>query len=184
MVYGVLVLEGWGPVTFETNFKKPGSAKVERAKRRMLRDTEEKNAKAHVRRRDRGCRFPLCGCKRFGLRLEVSHSRHKGMGGNPKGDRSVPSLMMQLCDARHKTNRIALDRGTLRWVALTDAGADGPVRWELDGEAIQPFGKLSNMSVFVPSDWITVATETQPGSLAPLDEWQRKILHMLAAMAL
>jgi hypothetical protein len=161
-----------------TNFKEPkGSAKVERLIRRLALKATEDKSKAEVRRRDKRCRFAQCGCRRFGLRLEVSHAVHKGSGGNPKGERSAPELMVYVCSARHRENRMAIDRGTVRWRPLTAEGANGPIAWEIDVEAMQPFG-----SVFVPQGWIEVAQETAVGVLAPLTAWQRKTLNTLAGM--
>lgn len=171
-------------MVFQTNFKEPRSGKIDRHNRRVEAKSKEDAKKAEVRRRDRGCRFPECGCKRYRLRLEVSHSRHKGMGGNPAGDRSEAALMVQLCDWRHQRGRIAVDRGTLRWRAQTDEGANGPIAWEVDGEALQPFGEIPKVAhVFVPHGWIVVATERSIGVLQPLEDWQRVILHELAKMS-
>lgn len=87
--------------------------------------------KDEVRDRDRVCRFPLCPCHRFGLFLEVSHREHKGMGGDPTGERSAPELMVLVCNWRHKESRYSIDKKTVRWVPLTDAGAKGPIAWEI-----------------------------------------------------
>jgi hypothetical protein len=84
--------------------------------------------KQKVRRRDGYCRFPLCGCGKMRLRTEVSHSEHKGMGGNPAGDRSKADLMVLVCHRRHKDGRVAIDKGTLRWRALTARGRQRPDR--------------------------------------------------------
>jgi hypothetical protein len=101
----------------------------------------ERDQKADVRRRDRGCRFPLCGCRRLGLSLEarqeVSHDKHKGIGGNPAGDRSVAALMVQLCLHRHQDSRISRHKGTMRARALTRHGYNGPVIWEADRATIR-----------------------------------------------
>lgn len=171
-------------MVFQTNFKEPRSGKIERYKRRAEWKTREDKEKKTVRLRDKRCRFPLCECKRYGLQLHVSHLRHKGMGGNPKGDRSVPALMLLLCVWRHQQGRIAIHRGTLRWVALTEAGADGPIKWEVDGEALQPFGEIARVAdVFVPHGWLTVATERKLGQIEPLEDWQRVILTELSKMS-
>jgi hypothetical protein len=170
-----------------TNFKEPkGSAKVERLIRRLALKATEDKSKAEVRRRDKRCRFPLCQCRKFGLQLHCAHSKHKGMGGNPKGERSAPELMVYVCSARHRENRMAIDRGTVRWRPLTEYGANGPIAWELEGEALQPFGSAVNLAgdVFVPHGWVEVARETAVGVLAPLADWQRKTLRALAAMRL
>lgn len=169
-------------MTFE---KAQQSGKVERALRRRSAKAGEDEGKRAVRRRDKRCRFPLCGCKRFGLALHVSHSRHKGMGGNPKGDRSQPELMVLVCSARHRENRIAIDRGTVRWRALTAAGADGPIAWDIDAEALQPLGRLPSpewSKVFLTQGWYEVGRELWPGRLAPIDSVQARVLAELAKM--
>lgn len=114
-------------------FPKPtGSRKVARAKKRITLKTAEDKEKAKVRKRDSWCRFPLCGCHRFRLALHVSHQHHKGMGGNPAGDRSTADQMILVCSARHTENEFAIDRGTIRWRALTPAGANGLIAWDID----------------------------------------------------
>ena len=122
------------------------TAKRRAAKSRRLKAAENKN-KAAVRARDGAggleltglCRFPTCGCHfeggfgRPGSKafVEVSHQTHKGMGGDPTGDRSAPALMICVCNWRHKEARFSIDKKTIRWVPLTDAGANGPVAWEM-----------------------------------------------------
>ena len=85
-----------------------------------------------VRLRDKFCRFPLCGCRRFNLTAHVAHQIHRGMGGNPALDRTVPDKMMLLCSARHKENVISLDRGTLRVRPLTNDKLSGPCAFDVD----------------------------------------------------
>lgn len=169
----------WPPRWDGPQFKEPGApSKVLRAQKRIaLKAAEDKN-KAVVRKRDKTCRFPLCGCRKFQLPLEVSHSQHKGAGGNPAGDRSLPELMIYLCRARHRQNSISIDRGTLRWVALTSAGADGRIHWLIDWHAASP----SEARATDPK-WVTLAFEIAPGIHGPFNPWQREMLHELADMA-
>jgi len=115
------------------------SMKVQRALRKRTRDDSEDAAKARVRRRDKGCRFPYCGCRQLGLALEVSHNEHKGMGGNPSGVRSNTALLMQLCRERHKANPFSVHNGTIAWEPLTSFGANGPVRWLVDVRLLQHY---------------------------------------------
>lgn len=137
-------------------FPKPtGSRKVARAKKRFTLKTAEDKQKAKVRKRDKRCRFPLCGCKRFNLAQHVSHQHHKGMGGNPAGDRSTADQMILVCSARHKENEFAIDRGTIRWRALTDKGANGPIAWDVD--------YTQYWKVVGEPYWVTVAVETIVG---------------------
>lgn len=178
-----------GVVTF-TNFKPAkGTAKKARAKRSRKAKAKEREHKQEARDRDQACRFPLCGCRRLGHALHVSHSEHKGIGGNPAGDRSVAEKLVYLCRMRHREGRIAIDRGTLRWRPLTGHGANGAIAWDLDGEALWPLGVapsflLASPAVWVPRGWIEIARETAPGELEPLKDWQRALLIKLSSMTL
>ena len=134
-------------MTFSKPIKRNAGITAQRRKakhRRLARN--EREHKAEARARDGGpgfaltgrCRFPICGCARFNYAgpgtpafVEVSHLRHKGMGGDPTGERSQPELMICLCAWRHKESRFSVDKKNLRWVPLTDAGANGPVTWEM-----------------------------------------------------
>lgn len=147
------------------------TARLRRQKHDRLKAEENAN-KQFVRDRDGTCRFPLCSCGRLGLRLDVSHAEHKGMGGDPTGERSHPSLMIYLCVARHMDAKISIDKKTLRWVPLTDAGSNGPVAWEVN------VGRLSNGTI--ADQWIELARELWPGKLAPMTDRGRGILERLA----
>lgn len=121
----------------KTFFKDPPlSRKVKRGLQRQERATKEDSEKDKVRKADSYCRFPSCGCRKFRLALHVAHLEHKGMGGNPAGDRSEQALMILLCSARHRENIIALDRGTLRIRPLTAAGTRGPCAFDIAWDAI------------------------------------------------
>lgn len=149
-------------------FWKPSRTARMKAKKekRAARRKAESDAKADVRRRDRVCRFPLCGCRRLGLRLEVSHQEHKGAGGNPDGSRSRRSSMILLCTHRHQDGVFSRHKGTLRIRELTPEGTDGPVAFDL----------LMN------GEWRMVARESRPGELEPLTPWQSKVIALLALM--
>lgn len=137
--------------------------KLAEHKRRLERETHEETEKRAVRRRDKRCRFPLCGCHRLGLRLEVSHDVHKGAGGNPTGDRSDRRSMILLCVHRHQDGLVSRHKGTLRILPLVRGlGFEGPVRFM----------------------WNTIelARESAPGVLEPLTEEQRARLLILAGM--
>lgn len=98
--------------------------------------------------------------------LEVSHQRHKGMGGNPEGDRSIAELMMLLCAWRHRSGRWAVDRGNVKWEARTERGADGPVAWYLA----------------TAKGWELIALESAVQVLEPLQRHQKAALRGLAEM--
>lgn len=171
-------------------------AKAETVK---YRAGHERAEKAKVRRRDKGCRFPLCGCRKLGLtikaRQEVAHNvgSGKGMGGNPIGDRSMADVMVQLCGQRHIDGVVAFHKGTLRTRFLTAAKYDGHVAWYLDADvAYRRFGNLGIVAV-PPAKIVTwddgwrgvcLATETSTGAVAMFTPWQRVVLEQLAEMDL
>lgn len=158
--------------------------KLEEAATKKAAANLEDKAKAAVRRRDRGCRFPLCGCRKLGLGLvasaEVSHQKHKGMGGNPSGDRSTAAGMIQLCRHRHQDGVVSRHRGTLRIFPLNlEQGMDGPVAFCVDMKGAGLYTLADNARGYA---WRTLAHETRPGVLAPLEPWQRLILEELGRM--
>jgi hypothetical protein len=166
-------------------FKGPRvTEKVRRRRKRETRDKRERANKQEARTRDRkvtrrGCRFPMCGCYRQRLFVEVSHLRHKGIGGNPKEDRSLPELLISVCNARHKENRISIDKGTLECRPITDGGTNGPVGWWVSVE------DLMNPNFEMPGSvdgWFELAREVKPGTLEPLSFVQQEILEFLARM--
>jgi hypothetical protein len=159
-------------VTFATNFKpaRVSEATRRRAKHARLKREEMVN-KQEVRDRDVLCRFPRCTCFHKNLRLDVSHSEHKGMGGDPTGERSAPELMVLLCHERHMNARISVDKKTLRWIPLTDDGAKGPIAWEVN------VGRLSGGAL--ADEWIELARESSRGNLMPLNSRQEAMLTRL-----
>lgn len=160
-------------------FPKPtGSRKVARANKRITLKTAEDKQKDKVRVRDRRrCRFPRCGCKRFNLALHVSHQHHKGMGGNPAGDRSTTDQMVLVCSARHRENEFAIDRGTIRWRALTDKGADGPIAWDID---YAQYWKLERPRH--GERWQEIAREYMHGTVGVFTGCDNEVLDALRAM--
>jgi hypothetical protein len=168
----------WPPRWTEPHFKTPISKKVVRGKKRAAAATVEKAKKLDVRTRDKTCRVPLCGCRKFNLALHVSHSQHKGMGGNPKGDRSAPELMVLVCSARHRENLVSIDRASLRWRPLTKDGANGPIAWDVDARCLKAGGGDYKRT------WVEVARETAIRSWAPFTRDQKAILTKLSGMEL
>lgn len=59
----------------------------------------EQRVMAGVKAEDRKCRVPRCGYTR--ARVEVAHKDHRGMGGNPAEDRTVPEDLITLCSIHH-----------------------------------------------------------------------------------
>jgi len=165
----------WPPTWDKPHFKDGSSSKIERYKRRMDLKDKEDAEKQKVRRRDGYCRFPLCGCGKMKLRTEVSHSEHKGMGGNPAGDRSKADLMVLVCHRRHKDGRVAIDKGTLRWRALTARGSNGPIAWDIHRDMVHSRRASAK-------EWLTLAIETGPHSYQQMTAGQIEILKNLAEM--
>ena len=135
------------------------------------------DAKLEVRKRESNrCRFPMCGCLKLGINLEVSHDRHVGMGGG-KPERSKTSGLMLLCAHRHQWGKVSIHKGTLKTVPLTDAGNDGPVRWLVDNRELP--SNLQRMHV----RWVEVAEESAGQKAIFLaDHWQEGVLRYLATM--
>lgn len=158
-------------MTFQTNFKPSRTARKKAEKKvKGERITKEVNAKKEVRIRDGyRCRFPLCGCQKLGLPKECVHRRHKGMGGNPTGDRSTPAGMIYVCNHRHQFGAVSFHKGTLEAIPLDEStGYNGPVRWEVD----------------TAEGWVEVARETSVQHIEPLTAKQSNILQLLAEMDL
>jgi hypothetical protein len=159
-------------------FWKPSKTKrtIERRKTRRVQVSDEQKNKLEVRLRDHyKCRFPLCGCRSLRLQLESSHVVHKGMGGNPAGDRSTVDQMVLLCSHRHRDGIVAIHKGTLRLRYLSSFKASGPVAWEV------PASILHHTKT---DKWIEVARETRVQQLEPLSDEQLLILDRLSSMVI
>ena len=153
---------------------KPSRTARKAAERQTKKDrrAQEDKEKLKVRLRDKGCRFPLCGCKKLGRRLEVSHHVHKGIGGNPAGDRSKADIMVQLCVDRHQFSNVSIHKGTLRPVFLTAEKFNGPIAWEV------------NVGAFLdaPDVFEEVARESRRGQWEEFTERGRALLTILGAL--
>lgn len=165
-----------------------GTAKRARARESRRRKDEVLEHMQAVRERDRYCRFPMCGCRHFGTYspMTVSHDTHRGAGGNPAGDRSLPDAMIALCFWRHQDGKIARDRKNLRIRALTPAKNRGPVAFEIKRSALVVPELLRIMAdpETPTSEWIEVARERAPHELERLRPWQVAVLSVLAEMNL
>lgn len=112
----------------------------------------------------------------------VSHDKHKGMGGNPAGDRSAPELMLLLCKWRHQDAPISRDRETLLTKYLSDEKNDGPIQWLIDTDEL---GRLApSLRRLLPTfgGFVELATEIEPFVYEPLAEWQAAALELLAGL--
>jgi len=162
-------------------FAKPSATarKVAEQQERRGLISAENAAKAAARRRDRGCRFPCCGCRALRLRLEVAHHpHHKGSGGNPSGDRSTPAGLVLLCAHRHQHGAISLHKGTLRPRFLSSDGFAGPIAWLVD------VNLLEDDSAWHLRKWREVARETRVGQWQWRTPQQQAILERLGEMDL
>jgi len=147
--------------------------KTRATKHRQVSAVERVN-KQLVRERDGRCRFPRCGC--WPVQATVSHDVHKGMGGDPTGERSLPSGMIVLCRWRHQDAPVSRHAGTMRTRYLTTDQNDGPVCFEVDLWAVYP-GLYPARGV-----WFAAASESNIGVLEPLTFEQQRVLGDLAAM--
>lgn len=159
------------------HFKQPIVLKVQRHAKATKRAGKERREKDVCRDRDKYCRFPLCGCRKFKLPLESAHAtQHKGMGGNPKMDRSKPDKLITLCNARHRRLPISMHAGTLRVIPLTTAGTAGPCAYSIDVRALRDPAWTCR--------WYEVGREMERHSFEPFTIEQRRLLKQLAAMTL
>lgn len=157
------------------NFKTPIAKKVVSGLRRKARVSKEQAQMQAVRKEDRFCRFPLCGCKAFKLRQDVCHTVHRGVGGNPAGDRSDTAFLILLCSARHRENIVSLDRKTMRIRPLTRLGLRGPCAFDVDAQALLPRARVR---------WVEVGREKARHYFEPFTPEQRVILEKLKGMEL
>lgn len=163
----------WEPGT--THFKPSAmESRNARIKSKTEKTNHETREKAKVRKRDKRCRFPDCGCR--GLRMEVAHIVAKSLL-----DPSDSSGMIFLCVQRHQDGVISLHHKTLRIAYLTDQRANGPIAFEIDasyvapkeGEPRQPTGT-----------WIELARERSIGVLEKLTPIQAALVARLGWMDL
>ena len=91
-------------------------------------------------------------------------------------NRSTPAGMVYLCCARHQDNLVCIDRGTLRWIGLTEKGANGPIAWQVATSC------LKGIQQGATSVWFEVARETAVHVYEPLTPRQRAVLAFLKGM--
>lgn len=175
----------WPPRWTGANFKTGSTSRVQRRQKRASEKTAEDKNKGEVRRRDKKCRFPICGCRKLKILPHVAHSQHKGIGGNPAGDRSAPERMIYVCACRHRENVVSLDRGTLRWRELEKGrGAAGPVAWDIALDAIPDRLRTRRIGATPPwmKGWRELWRETSNGKGIPTDGNALEILKWLSSM--
>lgn len=113
---------------------RPSRAKAakRKAESKVVADVRER-----VFRRDWRCRACAAGVPReYGMTFQEdqwahlgNHRRFKTRGMAPE-ERHTTQGSMRLCDQHHHQ----YDHHTLNIIMLTEAGADGPVRFERDGQ--------------------------------------------------
>lgn len=80
---------------------------------------------ASVRLQGGVCRWPGCDCRRRGIKVDPAHWKvvgHRGIGGNPSGDRTRLDGIMALCRNRHED----YDHSRIDFEPLSDKGTLGP----------------------------------------------------------
>lgn len=148
-----------------------------------------------VRREDRYCRVPQCGCGRMQLTLEVAHAGelgHRKMGGDKALMTTVPENLLLACRPRHRAHRFAIDKKTLKPLALTERGLRGPVQWLVDVSIAELVAKPAdwapNWAELVRfhggRPWYLLATEIRPHVCEPFTAAQQAMLDALAAMTI
>ena len=80
--------------------------------------------RAALRRDHYRCRWPNCEYAKLDLPIDACHETHRGMGGNPKLDRTTRQTVLALCRIHHGL----WDRGEITITPLTREGFDGPIR--------------------------------------------------------
>lgn len=114
-------------------FPKPlkGEYAAERKKAQRAHKDREADIMRRVKAEDgHRCRVPKCS--HLDLPVDVMHRQHRGMGGNPTEDRTVPEGLMAGCRIHHS----AYDRGRLEIVELTSRGWRGACEFYMDGAFI------------------------------------------------
>ena len=81
---------------------------------------EQREMQAALKRDERKCRVPRCEHASRKLTIDPAHQRHRGMGGNAKGDRTTRATVISLCRIHHGD----YDRGDLNIEPLTPAVFD------------------------------------------------------------
>lgn len=108
-----------------------GEYSLERRGKKRERKLAEDRIMAAARRRDGNkCRFPRCSYK--GLIVEVAHFDHRGMGGNPSGDKTQRDLLICLCVRHHDQ----FDGRALPQISIDPVPVVGGVRRGTDGPCV------------------------------------------------
>lgn len=108
-----------------------GTALLASRQRRAERTAhEQREMQAALRRDERKCRVPRCEYATKKLRIEPAHMVHRGMGGDPSGERTTRATVISLCLVHHGQ----YDHGEIDIVPLTEQEFDGPCDWYVRNE--------------------------------------------------
>ena len=108
-------------VTFPKPLK--GTAKQAHHQTRLDRTAhEQREMQAALKRDGKKCRVPRCEFAKFDFKIDPCHQNHRGMGGNPSGDRTTRATIISLCRRHHDL----YDRGVIDIEPLTAKQFDGP----------------------------------------------------------
>ena len=100
-----------------------GSALLARRARAERRRAEARTIMREARHRDGDrCQFPGCAYRAMSMPIDVCHLRHRGMGGNPAGDRTTRQTLITLCRVHHGQ----YDAADFDIRPLQTCGTDGP----------------------------------------------------------
>ena len=113
---------------YRGSFAKPlkGDFRRETHDRRREQTGQEDAILTEAKRRDRyTCRYP--GCKEPKGVVHGAHLRHRGMGGNPDGDRTTRDTAITFCPRHHQL----FDHADFDVTPMTPRGTDGPCEYRV-----------------------------------------------------
>ena len=119
-----------------TNFKhQQPTRKTLKRRRKVIKNANIADVRTQVEKRDgESCRITKL-LQRFGFshrviwgRLELAHVAARGMGGNPDLSRDTTANTLLVIAGLHQGGKYTMHGEYVQVEALTDAGADGPVK--------------------------------------------------------
>ena len=149
------------PLSYKPAWKpRPGAHRLKKhGDKATVRTTEKKNKVSAKVRDGHRCRAPHATREEYEtcamLRIESGHVQHKGMGGNPTGDRNEVAGFITFGLRCHKER---FDKELLRPRFLSDDRANGLIAWEERETHDAP--------------WVETHVEAQIGDAN--DRWRRR----------
>ena len=125
-----------------------GTALLERRERVAKHQASEKATMRKARIRDGSkCRVPFCPFEPRKLTIDVAHRVHRGMGGNPKLDRTTLDGLICLCRIHHGQ----YDAAQLDIEPLSPEGFSGPCEFSrlTEGGRMEVFAAEARLRVSV-----------------------------------